>query len=274
MGFKDTVLYQDMTPSLLAVSLFSSLGAFSFGYDNNWWGGVIGATQFGKEFGSGWTTLDDGTRIHALSSSDKSTGTALGTAGIMIGCMIAPFINERFGRRISFVSLGVFGIIGTIIQACSTIKSSYWTLIAGKIIVNISVGIASAMTGLYQAECAPRRIRGALVNFYTVIQNLGTFLGNAVMFGVHLRTDSLVWMLPIELQFIFPVVIALGSIFLPESPRWLIQKGRLDEACNSLRRLRGPHAADADILLNSKIRVAHEHEKELTKGQAQGISFM
>ncbi|KAF9017776.1 general substrate transporter [Hymenopellis radicata] len=267
MGFQDSALYQDMTPSLLAVSLFSSLGAFSFGYDNNWWGGVIGATQFGKEFGSGWKTLEDGTTIHALSSSDKSTGTALGTAGIMIGCMIAPFINERYGRRISFVSLGVIGVIGTLIQACSTIKHSYWTLIVGKIIVNISVGIASAVTGLYQAD-------------------FGTFLGNAVMFGVHLRTDSLVWMLPIGLQFIFPA--------------WLVQKGKLDEAHHSLRRLRGPNADDADIDAQvEEIRVAYEHEKELIKGvsflqifrgsdlrrtliaigmqclqQAQGISFM
>ncbi|KAF8915492.1 general substrate transporter [Mucidula mucida] len=264
------------------------------------WGGVIGATQFGKEFGSGWKTLEDGTTIHALSSSDKSTGTALGTAGIMIGCMIAPFINERYGRRISFVSLGVIGVIGTLIQACSTIKHSYWTLIGGKIIVNISVGIASAVTGLYQAECAPRRIRGALVNFYTVVQNFGTFLGNVVMFGVHLRTDSLVWMLPIGLQFIFPAVIAMGSMFLPESPRWLVQKGKLDEAHHSLRRLRGPNADDADLAAEvEEIRVADQHEKESTKGvsflqifrgsdlrrtliaiglqclqQAQGISFM
>ncbi len=52
-----------------------------------------------------------------------------------------------------------------------------------------------------------------------LLLSFGTFLGNVVMFGVHLRTDSLVWMLPIGLQFIFPAVIAMGSMFLPESPR-------------------------------------------------------
>lgn len=43
MGFTDMVLFQDMTPTLFFAAIFSSMGAFTFGYDNNWWGGVIGA---------------------------------------------------------------------------------------------------------------------------------------------------------------------------------------------------------------------------------------
>lgn len=43
MGFRNTAIYQDMTPVLLFAAVFSSMGAFTFGYDNNWWGGVMGA---------------------------------------------------------------------------------------------------------------------------------------------------------------------------------------------------------------------------------------
>ncbi|KAK7027532.1 hypothetical protein VNI00_015166 [Paramarasmius palmivorus] len=109
MGFRDSALYQDMTPTLLGVAFFSSLGSFSFGYDNSWWGGAIGATYFNRMFGSGTTTLENGEVVRTLTSSDTSTGTALGTAGIMIGCMVAPWINERYGRRIAFVVLGIVG---------------------------------------------------------------------------------------------------------------------------------------------------------------------
>lgn len=59
-------------------------------------------------------------------------------------------------------------------------------------------------------------------------ENLGTFVGNAVMLGVYDRNDSLVWLVPMGLQFFFPAVIVIGSPFLPESPRWLIQKDRME----------------------------------------------
>ncbi|KAM0753518.1 general substrate transporter [Meredithblackwellia eburnea MCA 4105] len=263
MGFKITALYQEMTPTLASVAVFSSLGAFSFGYDNNWWGGVIGATAFNRAYGSGFKTVN-GQRVRTLTASDTSTGTALGTAGIMIGCMIAPFINERLGRRKSFVILGIVGIIGTLIQAMSTLHHSYWTLVGGKIVVNISVGIASAITGVYQAECAPPSVRGALVNCYTVIQNFGTLLANAVMFGVHARSDQLVWMVPIGLQFLFPVIIAAGSMFLPESPRWLVSQNREAEAHSSLRRLRGPKPTDAEIQDQvNEIAEAYHRQKQM-----------
>lgn len=92
------------------------------------WGGVIGSVYFNEEFGSG-TKITNGVSAHVLTASDKSTGTALGTVGIILGCTLAPFINERFGRRKAFVALGLIGIVGTLIQALSTIKHSYWTLV-------------------------------------------------------------------------------------------------------------------------------------------------
>ncbi|KAK7027536.1 hypothetical protein VNI00_015170 [Paramarasmius palmivorus] len=165
-------------------------------------------------------------------------------------------------------------ILGTLIQALSTIKHSYWVLIAGKIVVNSSVGIASAVTGLYQAECAPHRIRGALVNFYTVIQNFGGLIGYVVMYAVNKRTDSLLWMVPIGIQFVFPVIIACGSLFLPESPRWLIAKGRTEEGFRTLCRLRGTTMTEDQVRNEvDEIRAAYEEEKKLTQGVSIGQIF-
>lgn len=110
-------------------------------------------------------------------------------------------------------------LVGSIVQICCTFNHNYWVLVGGKIIVNISVGMASAVTGVYQSECAPPRIRGALTNAYTVFNNLGTLLANVVMYIVNARTNSSVWLVPIAVQFIFPCIILVSAPFLPESPR-------------------------------------------------------
>lgn len=107
---------------------------------------------------------------HVLSATEQSAGTGLGTAGIMIGCMIAPWFNEKYGRKKSFILLAVIGTLGALIQALSTIGTKYWVLIAGKIILNISVGIASAVVGVYLTECAPASLRGTLMSNYNIIQ--------------------------------------------------------------------------------------------------------
>lgn len=77
----------------------------------------------------------------------------------MIGCMVAPDFSRRFGRRMSFVALGITAIIGSIIQITSilgpasrTNGSKFWQLIAGKIVVNASVGVASTVVPVYLGE--------------------------------------------------------------------------------------------------------------------------
>jgi MFS family permease len=88
----------------------------------------------------------------------------------MIGVMIAPWFNERYGRKKSFLLLAAFGLVGALIQALSTLGRKFWVLVAGKIVLNISVGIASAVVGVYLAECAPASLRGTLMSNYNIIQ--------------------------------------------------------------------------------------------------------
>ena len=149
-------------------------------------------------------------------------------------------------------------------MACATVNKSFWTLVAGKIIVNSSVGIASAVTGVYQSECSPHRIRGALTNAYTVFNNMGTLLANIVMLAVHSNGNSSVWLVPICLQFLFPVIMLVAAPFLPESPRWLVGRGRPEDALKALKRLRGSRISDEDLSKQlQEISDSLEHEKSI-----------
>ncbi|KAK1925233.1 general substrate transporter [Papiliotrema laurentii] len=261
--------YSELTPKLAFVSFLGSLGALSFGYDNGWWGFILGSPYFNDQYGNLVVTAADGSKTTSLSGSEQSAGTGLGTAGIMIGCMIAPWFNEKYGRKKSFILLAVIGLIGTLIQALSTIDRQYWVLIAGKIVLNVSVGIASAVVGVYLSECAPASLRGTLMSNYNIIQNVGYVLAAATVYGVVNRTDTLNWLLPICLQFVLPAVILATSPFLPESPRWLAGQGRLEEAAAVLRSLRkmtveyNDEAVMAEVL---EIQAAYEDSRRLHDG--------
>lgn len=260
------------TPRLALVSFIGSLGALSFGYDNGWWGFILGAPYFNAQYGK-TPVLDPKTGLvasYSLSASEQSAGTGLGTAGIMIGCMIAPWFNEKYGRKKSFLLLAMIGLVGTVVQACSTIGRRYWVLIAGKIILNISVGIASAVVGVYLSECAPASLRGTLMSNYNIIQNIGYVLAAATVYGVVLKAGIVNWLLPICLQFILPIAIVLCSPLIPESPRWLVAQGRLDEAAAVIKSLRSAKtgAADADkiALEVEEIRAAYEEMRQIHDG--------
>jgi SP family sugar:H+ symporter-like MFS transporter len=170
----------------------------------------------------------------------------------------------------------VLGLLGTLIQALSTIGRQYWVLIAGKIILNMSVGIASAVVGVYLTECAPASLRGTLMANYNVVQNVGYVLAAATVYGVVNRLDVLNWLLPICLQFILPIAIIACSPLLPESPRWLAGQGRLEEAAAVIRSLRKmtPDYTDEHVWAEvQEIQAAYQEIRSIQNGSGWAELF-
>lgn len=170
-----------------------------------------------------------------------SIGTAI---GVLLG---APTADKLGRRRAMSVEVLVF-VIGVVIQVTSF--QAWYQVAIGRLVTGLGVGALSAAVPLYQSETVPRQVRGALVATYQLFITFGILIAYA--FGIGTRTlepSSATWRLLIALGIPFGLILGIGIMFCPESPRWLAAQGRFDEAYRSLARVRGvePDAGNAFV---------------------------
>jgi MFS transporter, SP family, sugar:H+ symporter len=195
---------------------------------------MLGMAQFKKDFG----VYDPSTGSYILPTSWQSAGSGPPMAGLAFGALLS-------------------GLVGILIQATS--RHSYWQIVAGRIVNSLALGVISNTVPAYQAECAPSRIRGTLVNFYQFSLGVGATLVNTANWGMHDRTDQWAYRMVIILQFIVPIVLGIGSLFIPESPRWLVGHGRDADAKVVLKWLR---RGTADELVDQEVQLLVAAEEE------------
>jgi sugar porter (SP) family MFS transporter len=158
--------------------------------------------------------------------------------------LIAGDLADWFGRRTTIISgCGIF-IIGVILQ---TAASSLGLLVAGRLIAGFGIGFVSAIIILYMSEIAPRKVRGAIVSGYQFCITIGLMMASCVNYGTQNRQDTGAYRIPIALQMLWAVILAVGLFFLPESPRYFIRKGQKEKARDVLARIRG-QPADSELV--------------------------
>ncbi|GAA6034984.1 hypothetical protein JCM8097_002130 [Rhodosporidiobolus ruineniae] len=251
---------------------FSSVGALLYGIDNGWWATVIGLQTFNEVFGSKITVGEDGTITHSLSAPEQSAGTSLNYVGIAIGCLLATPLGRRGGRRLGIFAMAVVSLIGVIIQITASVHGyRYWQLVVGKIINALGMGLAANVTPTYISELSPAKWRGAMINLYQAVQIVGVIIATACVYALSTHTGTIAWQLPIGLQFVAPAMLLAGIWFMPESPRWLIFQGRVDEGRAVLEFLHGsdPDYSAADEV--AELQAAYEHEKSIQQASIWAI---
>ncbi|KAL3442370.1 hexose carrier protein [Aspergillus insuetus] len=255
------------------VVVFGSISSAGFGFDQAWRASVLSSPQFIQNFG----TVDPITHERVLSSYQQSLGTGLGYVGVIIRILCGSPMNERLGRKNTLWIQSAIVTAGIIIEA--TCKTSFAQFIVGKLIVYLGGGIATSAIPAYQAECAPKSLRGLMTGTYNAFLMLGGLAAALIVYVCRHISSDWAWRAVVVAQITIPLASWISLPFMPESPYWLVARGRLDEAAASLCRLHGPSfPAEAEVeALQIHSRQQRERLASATWAifqQAQGISFV
>jgi SP family sugar:H+ symporter-like MFS transporter len=199
------------------------------------------------------------TEISSLVVSMMSIGT-------LVGALAGAYTADWLGRRRSLsVGVAIF-VIGNIIQI--TAMNSWVHLMMGRIVAGLGVGILSIGVPMFQSECCPKEIRGAVVASYQLMITIGILISNIINFGVRDNPgddSDASWRIVIGLGIGFSLPLGIGILFSPESPRWLAGRGRWEEARMSLARLRGCAHDPNNAFVNEDFREMQESIEEQAK---------
>ncbi|MCL5020713.1 MAG: sugar porter family MFS transporter [Bacteroidetes bacterium] len=199
-----------MSRKLLFATVVSALGSFLFGFDT----AVISGTT---KFITGYFHLTDATLGLTVS---------IALWGTVIGAIAVGKPGDIFGRK---RLLSICGVLYFFSSLGCAFSSGWHTLLISRFAGGLAIGAASVMAPMYIAELAPGRLRGRLVavaQFNIVLGILVAFFSNYLLIGI--GPDSWRWMFGV--MAIPSALFFLLLFFVPESPRWLVKKSRLDEA--------------------------------------------
>ncbi|KAH3664120.1 hypothetical protein OGAPHI_004834 [Ogataea philodendri] len=206
-------------PTFLVVVLvcFASISGFMFGYDTGYISSAL--VSIGKDLGKD------------LTYGEEEFITAATSLGALITAIFAGSMADIFGRKPVLMFSNSLFIVGAIIQCAA---HTVWTMIAGRFIMGFGVGVGSLIAPLYISELAPSKFRGRLV----ILNCLGITGGQLIAYGIgaglaHVNNG---WRVQVGLSIIPPAVQLAAFLFLPDTPRFLISKNKLEKAAKVIAR--------------------------------------
>ncbi|POY75737.1 hypothetical protein BMF94_1147 [Rhodotorula taiwanensis] len=245
----------------ILIAVFSSMG----GYDT----GQIADFQEMDDFKLRFAQCGTPGDVATCAFSNVRTGLIVGmlSIGTLFGALFGASIADRLGRRKAIMIDCTVLCIGIVIQAASV--SAWYQFMIGRLVAGLGVGALSAVVPLYQSEIAPKEIRGTLVCTYQLMITFGILVAYCICIGTrNLNQNGASWRIPNVLTILFALILGVGIIFAPESPRWLFFRGRHEEAELSLARVRGVKVEDQDYTVRQtyeEMKAAVEHEKSMDK---------
>jgi SP family galactose:H+ symporter-like MFS transporter len=210
---------------VILISATAAVGGFLFGYDT---AVISGAILFVRS-------------QFQLTSVQTEIAVSVVLAGALVGAALGGYLGDRFGRRPTLLATAIaFGVFGLV----TGLANGFALFFLSRLVVGAAVGVSSMLAPLYIAELAPEKYRGALVTLNQLAISAGVVVAYYVDY-VLAGSGNWRWMF---MSAVLPSMLLLvGVIYLPETPRWLAAKNRFAQAEEILRRVEGPDEVERDL---------------------------
>jgi sugar porter (SP) family MFS transporter len=225
------------------ISLVAAMGGLLFGYD---WVVIGGAKPFFEPF------------FNLTRESLRGWANSCALLGCLAGAVLSGGLSDRFGRKRLLVVAALLFAVSSVLTGWA---SSFSGFVAFRILGGVAIGMASNLSPMYIAEVAPAHIRGQLVstNQLTIVigilsaQIVNWLIARAVPNGATTEFIRQSWYGQYGWRWMFTAVAVpslfffVGSLLIPESPRWLVKNGRPDRARRVLAKIGGAAFAEAEV---------------------------
>ncbi|WPG99795.1 sugar transporter STL1-like protein [Acrodontium crateriforme] len=229
---------------LIAVNLVAGLSIFFFGYDQGVMGGVNTTRDYATLMGFGHWSASQGQVIVDKPLLQGGIVAVYYLPGTLVGALWGGWLGDRYGRILSIAFATLWAMVGAALQ-CSA-QDANWMFCA-RVFTGIGTGILNAVTPVWATETASHTSRGAFVSIEFTLNIFGVVVAYWLEYGTSFYgdgTSSFIWRFPIAFQIVPLILLFIVIWFMPESPRWLVKVGRVEEARFILGRLRGEEAED------------------------------
>lgn len=195
---------------MMFVTLFASLGVLLFGYDQGVMSSLLVHPAFKHYF-------------HDPNAAQIGTVVAILDIGALITSLLAGTLADRIGRKATIFWGAILLSIGGFLQ---TAALHLEMLTVGRIVAGFGIGFLTMIVPTYQSEISVAEHRGYLASIEYTLNISGYALSVWVGYGASFMTGDVSWRFPLSIQVVVGLILAVGSLFLPESPRYLLDKDR------------------------------------------------
>ncbi len=217
-----------LTVSLLC--LIIPFGGYVCGWDTGTIGGFLNHSDYKRSFDK---KHKDGT--YSFSNPRMGLIVAIYNIGSVIGGIAWSRLGDIYGRRLALVWVTIVYRVGLVISI--SCKNDWYQYFIGRIISDLGSGGIAVYSPLMISEVSPKHMRGTLVSCYQLPMTLGIFLGSCTNYATdHHYSNSTQWRVPFGLDFAWALFMIAAAFFVPESPRFLIEVGRMEDAKVSVGR--------------------------------------